>query len=62
MQTNFFSSFFSQSTEQAPVDDAMQRIGAPVELDLATLEHVGGAGPAGTWAAQATTLGPAGTW
>ena len=64
MQTKFFSSFFSfaaQSTAQSTVD-ATQRFSAPVELDLATLEHVGGAGPAGTWAAAAVAAGPAGTW
>lgn len=65
MQTNFFSSFFSataQSVAQATVD-ASPRFSAPVELDLATLEHVGGGkGPAGTWSADAVAEGPAGTW
>ena len=65
MQTNFFSSFFSfaaQSTQQVTVD-ATQRFSAPVELDLATLEHVGGGcGPAGTWSADGVAAGPAGTW
>lgn len=53
MQTNFFASLATQAHDQATVD-AVERASGPVELDLATLEHVGGgvtapAGPAGTW-------------
>ena len=62
MQTNFFSFFAAQSADQTSVDTA-QRLSAPVELDLASLEHVvGGKGPAGTWSADAVVTGPAGTW
>lgn len=63
MQTNIFSFFAAQFADQTSVDTA-QRLTAPVELDLATLEHVGGGvmGPAGTWSADAVAAGPAGTW
>lgn len=63
MQTNFFSFFAAQSADQTSVDTT-QRLSAPVELELATLAHVGGGlkGPAGTWAADAVAAGPAGTW
>jgi len=36
---------------------------APVELTPEQLQQVGGGlGPAGTWSADSTTAGPAGTW
>lgn len=36
---------------------------APVELTPEQLQQVGGGlGPAGTWSAESTTAGPAGTW
>lgn len=63
MQTNLFSFFAAYCADRTSMDTT-PCLAAPVELDLATLEHVGGGvmGPAGTWSAEAVAAGPAGTW
>jgi len=55
MQTNSIASSPVHLDEEAVAQN--ERLSAPVELDEALLQRVGGGGPAGTWAA-----GPAGTW
>jgi len=62
MQTNFFSALFANNSVASANSDVSVDEIAPVELDLASLELVGGGfGPAGTWA-SAVVSGPAGTW
>ncbi|HZT55677.1 MAG TPA: hypothetical protein VFA35_05575 [Burkholderiaceae bacterium] len=45
------------------VDTLKTNTPAPIELTPEQLRQVGGGlGPAGTWSAESTTEGPAGTW
>lgn len=60
MQTNFFSSFFAAKTAVQGAVDVQPSLCAPMELDLAALEHVaGGLGPNDNWA---TVAGPNDNW
>lgn len=63
MQTNFISSLFAANTVVPAASEVPAAESAPVVLDMASLELVGGGmGPAGTWAALSVVQGPAGTW